>query len=78
MVLVERWQLSTQYAEPLLFDLQRRFQVPAMLVARDDSNWTGVRAYAHLNPAPYLEALLGSEDIDWHPLADEPDPELPF
>lgn len=78
VVLVERWQLAAQHADPLIFELQQRFAAPAMLVARDDENWMGVRAYAHLDAMPYLEALLSLEEIDWRELPPPPEPELPF
>lgn len=36
-----------------------------MLVARDETNWAGAKAYAHFEAEPYLYALLQVREIDW-------------
>lgn len=78
VVLVEKWQLSSQHADPMIFELQERFTIPAMLVAQDDASWMGVRAYAQMDPATYLNALLAMEDIEWCELPPASEPALPF
>ncbi|MEH6434327.1 hypothetical protein [Massilia sp. DD77] len=74
VALVEQWQLGGRHAPSLLQDLQSRFRLPAMLVARDDSSWRNARAYAEFPSEQFLNALLALDDVDWSPApaANEP------
>ena len=80
VVLVERRQLAGGLAESLIAELQPKFQLPVMLVARDETAWNHHRAAAPFDPMPYLLELLALGDIgdiDWtEPVFAEP--ELPF
>lgn len=78
VVLVEPGQLHAP-AHQLLAELQVRFKLPVMLVARDDSAWNGARARAEFDPVPYLYALLAiRDDVDWSEIPPAVEPELPF
>jgi len=65
VVLVERRQLVWDVAGPLIADLQPRFQLPVMLVARDDTAWNNARAVAEFDAVPYLLELLALGEIEW-------------
>jgi hypothetical protein len=64
--------------ESLIARLQRQFALPVMLVARDEAIVKGMRAYAQFDAAPYLFALLASEDVEWRELPAEEEQDLPF
>lgn len=66
VVLVERRQLALDQAGPLISNLQNMFQLPVMLVARDDTEWNNVKATAEFDAVPYLLELLALEHIDWN------------
>jgi len=66
VVLVEPRQLSWDIAGPLIADLQPRFRLPVMLVARDDNSWNSARAVAEFDALPYLLELLSIYDVDWN------------
>jgi hypothetical protein len=66
VALVERWQLDGRHAAGLVQHLQLHFKVPAMLVARDDSDWRNARAYAEFDSRMYLFELLAADDVDWN------------
>jgi|GEM_PF-5184213 len=36
-----------------------------MLVARDETDWTGARVYAQFEAEPFYYTLLQARDIDW-------------
>jgi hypothetical protein len=77
VVLVERRQLSWHLAAPLIVELQARFKLPVMLVARDDAAWNNAKAIAEFDAVPYLFALLATDDIDWNEM-EFAEPEVPF
>lgn len=77
VVLVERRQLVWDVAGPLIAELQVQFQLPVMLVARDDTAWNNHRATADFDSVPYLLELLALGDIEWTEAVFE-EPELPF
>lgn len=78
VVLVERWQMNAPHSDNLIFELQQRFSIPAMLVTRDDSTWTAVRAHAQFDALSYVGELLAVEDIEWSNLPEMVEPEPPF
>jgi hypothetical protein len=77
VVLVERRQLMWDVAGPLVAELQMKFQLPVMLVARDDTAWNNARAAAEFDAVPYLLELLSLGDIEWSE-AIFAEPEMPF
>ena len=77
VVLVERRQLGWDVAELLIAELQMKFQLPVMLVARDDTVWNNARAAAEFDAVPYLLELLALGDIEWSEGVFA-EPELPF
>lgn len=69
VALVERWQLGGRHAPGLVDELQLRFELPAVLVANDDSSWRTAKAYAAIDSErPLFELLAGAADIEWHEL----------
>ncbi|GEM_PF-5892307 len=40
-----------------------------MLVALDETLWSGARVHAHFEAEPYLYALIEERDVDWRELA---------
>jgi hypothetical protein len=62
---VERRQLTWEIAGQLIAELQMKFQLPVMLVARDDTAWNNARATAEFEVMPYLLELLALGDIEW-------------
>lgn len=68
VVLVERRELVEPRASCIIQQLQDELALPVMLVAHDSEEWTGARARADFEPAPYLYALLAMRDIEWGPL----------
>ena len=66
VMLVERRQLMWDKAGPLIANLQQAFQIPVMLVARDDTEWNNVKAVAEFDAVPYLLELLALEHVDWN------------
>lgn len=77
VVLVERRQLGRGVAGPMIAELQEKFELPVMLVARDDTAWNNARSAAEFDSVPYLLELLALGDIEWiRPVFCEP--ELPF
>jgi hypothetical protein len=77
VVLVERRQLTWDVAGQLIAELQMKFQLPVMLVARDDTAWNNARATAEFDAMPYLLELLALGDIEWNE-AVFVESELPF
>lgn len=77
VVLVERRQLTWEVAAKMISELQPKFQLPVMLVARDDTAWNNARSAAEFDSVPYLLELLALGDIDWSE-ARFAEPELPF
>jgi len=70
VALVERWQLGGRHAPGLIEQLQQQFDLPAVLVANDDSSWRTARAYAaNDSERPLFELLAGSADIDWQEMS---------
>ena len=66
VVLVERWQLGGRHAPGLAHQLEQQFELPAVLVANDDSSWRTARAYAAQDSERTLfELLAGADDIEW-------------
>jgi len=66
VALVERWQLGGRHAPVLVEQLQRQFELPAVLVASDDSSWRTARAYAaNDSERPLFELLATAADIEW-------------
>ena len=65
VVLVEPRQLGWDVAGPLIAELQAKFQLPVMLVARDNAAWNGHRSAAEFDAVPYLFELLALGDIEW-------------
>jgi hypothetical protein len=68
VALVERWQLERHHAAGLVSHLQSRFHLPAMLIARDDSDWRNAKAYADFDVTRYLFEILTLDEIDWNEL----------
>lgn len=77
VVLVERRELAWDVAGQLIAELQPRFQLPVMLVARDDTAWNNARAAAEFDAVPYLLELLALGEIEWDEMV-VVEPELPF
>lgn len=77
VVLVERRQLGWDVAAPLIAELQSKFQLPVMLVARDNTAWNNAKSAAEFDSVPYLLELLALGEIDWAETVFE-EPELPF
>lgn len=77
VVLVDRRQLGWDHAGPLIAELQVKFKLPVMLVARDDTAWNNSRAVAEFDAVPYLLELLALGDIEWSEEV-QLEPELPF
>jgi hypothetical protein len=77
IVLVEPRQLGWDVAGPLLSELQAKFQLPVILVARDNTAWNNARSVAEFDSVPYLLELLALGDIEWTE-AKFAEPELPF
>lgn len=79
VVLVERRQLISSEALPLICSLQILFQLPVMLVANDETAWNNARAVAEFDAMPYLFELLPTiDELEW---ADVPMPveiDVPF
>jgi len=65
VVLVEPRQLGWNMAGPLIEELQVKFRLPVMLVARDDTAWNNARAAAQFDAVPYLLELLTIGEIEW-------------
>lgn len=77
VMLVDRRQLVWEQAGPLIAELQPKFQLPVMLVARDNTAWNNARSTAEFDSVPYLLELLALGDIEWIELS-FCEPELPF
>lgn len=77
IVLVERRQLGWDVAGQLIAELQPKFQLPVMLVARDSTAWNNARSVAEFDSVPYLLELLAIGEIEWVNAVFE-EPELPF
>lgn len=77
VVLVEKRQLGSRQAAHLIADLQLKFQLPVMLVARDDTAWNNAKAKAEFDAVPYLFQLLAAGDIDWSEI-EVAELEMPF
>lgn len=77
VVLAERRQLGWNVAGPLIAELQGKFQLPVMLVARDDTSWNNARSAAEFDSVPYLLELLALGEIEWSEAVFE-EPEMPF
>jgi hypothetical protein len=77
VVLADRRQLGWDVGGPLIAELQAKFQLPVMLVARDDTAWNNARSIAEFDSVPYLLELLALGDIEWNEAVFS-EPELPF
>lgn len=77
VVLVEPRQLAWDVAGPMVADLQAKFQLPVMLVARDNTAWNNARSTAEFDSVPYLLELLAQGEIEWTE-AVFAEPEMPF
>jgi len=77
VVLVERRQLGWDMASSLIADLQSKFQLPVMLVARDNTAWNNAKSAAEFDSVPYLLELLALGEIEWAEAVFK-EPELPF
>jgi hypothetical protein len=77
VVLVERRQLGWNVAAPLIAELQPKFQLPVMLVARDNTAWNNAKSAAEFDSVPYLLELLSQGEIEWAEAVFE-ESELPF
>jgi len=77
IVLVEPRQLAWDVAGPMVIDLQEKFQLPVMLVARDNTAWNNARSVAEFDSVPYLLEMLALGDIEWDEVRFA-EPELPF
>jgi hypothetical protein len=77
VVLVEPRQLAWDFAGPMVADLQAKFQLPVMLVARDNTAWNNARSTAEFDSVPYLLELLAHGEIEWTE-AVFAEPEMPF
>lgn len=77
VVLVEPRQLAWDLAGSMVADLQAKFQLPVMLVARDNTAWNNVRSTAEFDSVPYLLELLAHGEIEWTE-AVFAEPEMPF
>lgn len=64
-VLVERKDLLLPHSEVLIRRIEDVLQCQAMLVARDETDWTGARVYAQFEAEPFYYTLLQARDIDW-------------
>lgn len=64
-VLVEKRDLIAPRSNTLIRRIEELIPGRVMLVAQDETNWTGARVYAHFEAEPYLYALLQVRDIDW-------------
>ncbi|MBQ5963172.1 hypothetical protein [Massilia sp. ZL223] len=64
VVLVALQQLGAGASE-LLEMLEGQLGFPAMLVARDDGSWKGLRGKAQFDVRPYLLELLAVEEVEW-------------
>lgn len=80
VVLVAAEQIFEPISHRLTFDLQARFHIPVLLVAREDEFWTGATAYSRFNTQLYLMELVFLRDasLEWNELRDRPIEELPF
>jgi hypothetical protein len=77
VVLADRRQLGWDVGGPLIADLQVKFRLPVMLVARDDTAWNNARSMAEFDSVPYLLELLALGEIEWNEAVFD-EPELPF
>lgn len=68
VVLVDRHHLTGGRAADLLDKVQKQLELPAILVARDDSTWKSIRTYAEFDIRSHFDCLLNAEDADWAPL----------
>lgn len=75
VVLVEGGQLQD---DALINQLQIQLAMPVMLVARDEASLKGAKARAQFDAEPYLFAFLALDDVEWVPLSQLEEPELPF
>lgn len=80
VVLVTEEQLIEPASAHLVFQLQKRFHIPVMLVARKDEFWTDASAYSKFGVQPYLTELvfIRDQDLEWNQLREQPEEELPF
>lgn len=79
VVLVELRQIAWDQAYPLLKDLQGRFQLPVMLVARDQTVWNNAKAAAEFDAMPYLFELLPEiDELEWAEVPPPVESEIPF
>jgi hypothetical protein len=77
VVLVERRQLGWDVAASLIAELQPKFQLPVMLVARDNTAWNNAKSAAEFDSVPYLLELLAQGEIEWCEAVFS-EPEMPF
>ena len=64
-VLVERKDLVPPRAGQLIRRVEHVLSLPVMLVAQDETLWTGARAHADFEAEPYLYAMLEDREIEW-------------
>lgn len=64
-VLVERKDLLHPQSEILIHQIEALLQCRVMLIARDETDWTGARVHALFEADPFYYTLLQSRDIDW-------------
>lgn len=69
---------SQVHDDELIIRLQQQLTQPVMLVARDETAVKGMRAHAQFDPAPYLFALLATDNVEWVEVPAMVEPELPF
>lgn len=63
--LVRKRDLVTPQSTSLIRRLEDILPCPVMLVARDDTSWTGARVYADFEAEPYFYALLQLREVEW-------------
>lgn len=79
VVLVGLRQIAWDQADLLLKDLQFRFQLPVMLVARDQTVWNNAKAVAQFDAMPYLFELLPEiDELEWAEVPPPIEKEVPF
>jgi 8-oxo-dGTP pyrophosphatase MutT (NUDIX family) len=82
VVKVDRARLVEPLATRTLRDLQPRFGVlPILLVAFSDTDLVDLHGFSEFPTAPYLDELVEWNDVEpveWVPLPELVEPELPF
>lgn len=82
VVRVARDRLIEPFATSALNELQPRFEVlPILLVSFSAPDLVDVRGFSHFPTAPYVEELVewnSLESVEWVPVPDLVEQELPF